>query len=75
MDDPPAIAVRDEKITQPEIDRILSEVNGVSALIVLMRNNKVDPDLAIKAIAQNQNQSTSKAKRMILALIEAILPS
>jgi hypothetical protein len=72
MDDAPAIMVTDQKITRADIDRILAEDNGASALIVLMRDGRVDPDMAIDAITRVQNQPTASAKRAIVAFIERI---
>ena len=73
--DPPAlIEHHPEKLSAAEVARIIQEPNGASALIVLLRNNRVDVEMVIDAITKLQNTPTSRIKRMLVALVDTILP-
>lgn len=63
------------KLSREEVQRIVREPNGASALIVLLRDDKVDADTVIDAITRQQNEPSSRIKRWLIAVVDAVLPS
>ena len=71
MDDAPAIMVTDQKSPVQRLIVSSLRITG-RALIVLMRDGRVDPDMAIDAITRAQNQASSNASTAIVAFVESI---
>lgn len=62
------------KLSAQDAARIARERNGVSALILLLRDDRVDADVAIAAINEAQGRTSQKFKRLMMALVNTVLP-
>jgi hypothetical protein len=78
IDNATAIVISDTsggKLSADQVDRILREENGASALIVLLRDDRVEPQDVVDAIMRQQNRLPARAARWFNALVDAVLPS
>jgi hypothetical protein len=62
------------KITREQIARILEEESGGSALLVMLRDDRIDKDVLIDALTKFQSSPYWKLKRVLMAFVESVLP-
>lgn len=62
------------RLTREEVNRILARGDGVSRLLVIVRDSDTDPNAIADAIIAQQNRTSNKAKRILIALFDTILP-
>ena len=63
----------EEKLSREEVARLLEEEGGPSALIVLLRNDKVETDTVISALTRFRDRPRSLLKRILIAIVENVL--
>ena len=61
------------KLSAGEIDSVLRQPNGPYTLMELVRMGRVDSTMAIEAL--NRGNTEPLYKRILLALVETVLPS
>jgi len=71
---PSAMVTPAPQISRQDVERILKEVGGESALLVLLRDDRVDAATVMEAIERKQEWPSSQVKRWLLAIVDAIVP-
>jgi hypothetical protein len=64
----------DGKLNREAVQRLLEEEGGESALLILLRDDKVDRDMVIEMLIRQQNRPYWKFKRVLMAVLESVLP-
>lgn len=63
----------DEPSQKALIEKLLKQPNGTSFVLALVRDGKIDPLIAIRALNQRQEHPIQRLKRSILAVSDCLL--